>query len=252
MKYKPGIIMQARVGSSRFPEKIILPFYNGKSILELLIGRFNSKSEYSLVVATTNEPADDLIFNICEGLGVDCFRGSTNNVLDRFYKASSRYKIDPIIRVCSDNPFLIESSPIELLNLFARNGGDYIGYRLSDKRVGIRTHFGLWAELFTRSAVERTLDSTEEKIYLEHVTNYLYTKPHKFNISYIDAPGIVFSRYNIRLTVDSEADFDLAKEIYSCIKEMSSTGKLTDLIRLIDSRPGWKERMTKSIMQNEK
>ncbi len=252
MKLNPGIIIQARRGSSRFPDKVVLPFYNGMSILELLIERFKSNPDYGLVVATTVEPADDLICEICTRRGVNFYRGSVSNVLDRFYGASKKFNIDPLIRVCSDNPFLIESSPQELLSSFRSNGSDYIGYKLSGNRIGIRTHFGLWAELLTRRAIEKVMDSTDEKIYLEHVSNYLYSNPDKFELSFIDVPGIVYSRDDIRLTVDSESDFELTKTIYSQYKEGQVSDNLHALVKLIDNTPEWKEEMKKSIIQNEK
>lgn len=252
MKLNPGIIIQARRGSSRFPDKVVLPFYNGMSILELLIERFKSNPDYGLVVATTVDPADDLICEICARRGVDFYRGSVNNVLDRFYGASKTFNIDPLIRVCSDNPFLIESSPLELLSSFISTGSDYIGYKLSGNRIGIRTHFGLWAELLTRRAIEKVMDSTAEKIYLEHVSNYLYSNPDKFELSYIDVPEIVYSRDDIRLTVDSESDFELTKTIYRQYKEGQAGDSLHALVKLIDNTPEWKKEMNKSIIQNEK
>ncbi len=251
MKFSPGIIIQARRGSSRFPDKVVLPFYNGMSILELLIERFKNNSEYCLAVATTDEPADNLIYEICARLGVHCYRGSSNNVLDRFYRTSTEFNIDPIIRICSDNPFLIESSPLELLNSFFSNKRDYIGYKLSDNRIGIRTHFGLWAELLSRSAAKEALSVTDKSIYLEHVTNYFYSNPDRFKLSYIDVPEIVYSRHDIRLTVDSKSDFELAKVIFRHYTE-GSAGDLPFLINLIDSRPEWKIEMNNSITQNEK
>lgn len=252
MDYSPGIIIQARRGSSRLPDKVVRPFYKGLSILEILINRFSKSSDYSVLVATTNEPEDDLIYSICENKNIPCYRGSSANVLGRFYNASTEYNIDPVIRVCSDNPFLIPSSPADLLNYDKNRRTDYLGYRLSDKRIGIRTHFGLWAELISRKAMEEIMIRTDEKSYLEHVTNYLYSHQNDFRIAYIDAPEIVYPKDDIRLTIDSESDFELVKTIYEIYFERNREFNLESLILMIEKNPEWKDEMKKSIRQNEK
>ena len=252
MSYKPGIIIQARTGSSRLPDKVVRPFYKGRSILEILIDRFNNRAEYKLVVATTTEPGDDTICEICKREGVPCFRGSVENVLERFYMASSEFMIDPVVRVCSDNPFLLQSSPTELIEEFRKEKVDYIGYELSGNRIGIRTHFGLWSELLSRDAMRKILKSTSEKSYLEHVTNYLYDQNDKFRIIFLNAPDTVYSREDIRLTIDSESDFLLGKRIYEKYFNSNIELRLDTLIALIDGNHDWKNEMKKCIGQNEK
>lgn len=246
--------MQARTGSSRLPDKVIRSFYRNRSILEELIYRFKRQPGYKLIVATTKEPEDDRICEICRDNKVPFFRGPVENVLERFYLASSEYSIDPIIRICSDNPFLLHSSPGELLEQYRKEKADYIGYRLSGDRVGIKTHFGLWAELISREAIGKVLEHTGELRYLEHVTNYLYERQNNFRIMYLNAPDSVFRRDDIRLTVDSETDFLLVQRIYNQYFNTSRRKEIDieRLIDLIDSHPEWKNEMSNSIEKNEK
>ena len=252
MNGKAGIIIQARRGSTRFPDKVIRLFYNGSSILELLLKRFKDFPDFNLCVATTLRGEDDYIADICGQHGVNIYRGSTDNVLERFYGAALKFNIDPVIRICSDNPFVLPSSITELMEAQSINKYDYIGYRLSENRIGIITHFGLWAELISVSAVAEVLGIKPENEYLEHVTSYLYSHPDKFTNHFIEVPGYLFHRKDIRLTVDTEDDFILAEEIYKEYFNMYDTLDPLKLVGLIDRNKKWKIMMKKGIMRNEK
>ncbi len=252
MNGKAGIIIQARRGSTRLPDKVTRIFYNGSSILELLLKRFKDMQGYSLCVATTLGSEDDFIADICRQQDVNIYRGSTDNVLERFYSAALKYNIDPVIRICSDNPFVLPSSVNELVAAQRINDYDYIGYRLSDNRIGIKTHFGLWAELISVSAMAEVLEIKPENVYFEHVTNYMYSHPEMFNNHFIEVPEYIFSRKDIRLTVDTEDDFLLAEEIYKEYFNKYDTLDPLKLIGLIDRNERWKSMMMKGIIKNEK
>ncbi len=103
-----GIIIQARTGSTRLPNKMILPFYNGKGILQILLERIKKKynNQYTIILATTTNKNDEKIAEIGEKTGVEIYRGSENDVLKRFINAALSYNIFGIIRVCADNPLL--------------------------------------------------------------------------------------------------------------------------------------------------
>ena len=121
-----GIIIQARLGSTRLPGKVTLPFYNGKGILELIIDNLSSNFKNTpIIIATTNRQNDDEIFKLANDKNIKCFRGSENNVLDRFIHAAEYFGLTEIIRVCSDNPFLNISSLKFLINNFNKSEYDY-------------------------------------------------------------------------------------------------------------------------------
>ena len=98
--------VQARVGSSRLPNKILLPFYNGKNILELLIEKLQQVENTGVIIATSTNPNCDPIEAIAQKKGAICFRGSEDDVLQRFIDAAEKNQVNQLIRVCSDNPFL--------------------------------------------------------------------------------------------------------------------------------------------------
>ena len=142
-----GIIIQARTGSTRLPNKMILPFYEGKGILETILMRLkNGKLDVPIVLATTTQPSDDILEEIGKRQNVFVFRGSSENVLDRFINATESHKFSKIIRICADNPFLdIEALKFQI-NSFEKSNVDYWCYSLSDQTPSIKTHYGFWTE----------------------------------------------------------------------------------------------------------
>jgi spore coat polysaccharide biosynthesis protein SpsF len=99
-------ILQARVGSSRLPGKI-LKTIKGKTLLELYINRvLPSQCIDQIVVATTTKSQDDAIAQLTSDMGVDCFRGSENDLLDRYYKCARHFGADVVVRITPDDPFV--------------------------------------------------------------------------------------------------------------------------------------------------
>ena len=104
---KDGIIIQARTGSTRLHNKILLPFYGGQRIIDILIGNIKQAcADKTIVLATTDRSQDDILAEVAREAGICCYRGDEDNVLDRFIRAAATFNLDRFIRVCSDNPFL--------------------------------------------------------------------------------------------------------------------------------------------------
>lgn len=175
---KDGIIIQARTGSTRLHNKILLPFYGEQRIIDILIANIKQACpDKCIVLATTNRPQDDVLAETARQAGILSFRGDEDNVLDRFIRAAEVFGINRFIRVCSDNPFL---RPETFNTFFAEHNfcpADYIAYGFADGRPTIKSHLGLYSELTTIDALRRAAVSTQEKLYIEHVTIYLYTHP---------------------------------------------------------------------------
>lgn len=247
-----GIVIQARSGSTRLPSKILLPFDGERRIIDILLKKLRRDCpELKIVVATTVNPADDAIEEIARRAGVLCHRGSEDDVLARFIGAGEDFGLDRIIRVCSDNPFLQTGSFAAMLSEHDRAGGDYVAYAFPGGRPTIKSHLGLYAELTTLEALRRAAASTEEKLYREHVTIYLYTHPQEFECRYMPLPELLRKRTDLRLTLDTPSDFKLLHELY--VRHRDTTdGSLPALISLIDSNPAYGAIMKENIRQNEK
>ncbi|HDP75482.1 MAG TPA: aminotransferase [Bacteroidales bacterium] len=247
-----SIIIQARVGSTRLPNKIILPFAKGKSILQVIIENLlTAFPSDKIIVATTDSELDNRIEQIANYYSVNVFRGDENHVLKRFIDCSEYYGINKIIRLCADNPFIIPEY-IKLLLEQATEDDDYLSFAFPDNTPTIQSHIGLFTEYTKLTTLRMISEFTHEKHYLEHVTNYLYTNPDKFKIRFLPVPRSIQSRKDIRLTIDTINDFELLKKLYLKLPNVTSPDFINSLLLLIDSDPEIKQKMQNQIKQNAK
>lgn len=203
---KTILITQARTGSTRLPEKVLLKVNN----VELLKIQLNRLKKCNLVddviVATTTDQADVTIVDLCKNWGVNTYRGSIGDVLDRFYQAVKDIKPKWVVRVTSDCPLLDPELVDAVIAMAKVNDVDYASNILDE-----RFPDGQDVEVFKFSALEKAWKEATLKSDREHVTLYLRT-----NSSY--KGGKLFSSVNfpcyadysaIRMTVDEQRDFDL-------------------------------------------
>lgn len=248
---KTGIIIQARLGSSRLPEKMLLPFFGSKGILQILLENIiSTATSIPIVLATTTSIEDDRIEVLGKELGIVVYRGSEEDVLDRFIQAASLHGFTRIIRVCGDNPFLDMNSLKELINLQTTSSVDYVGFATSKGTPTIKTHYGFWAEAVSLKALKRAFELARDKFFHEHLTTYIFSNPDLFRIHFINIP-VEFEKLNLRMTVDTQNDFLLLKEIFSEYKNIENSD-LHSLVRLVSTRGDWLEIMEKEINKNEK
>ena len=246
-----AIIIQARTGSGRLPNKVILPFYNNMCLLEIIIERLK-KTSLNIFVATSNSTFDDVIEEISLRSEVYCYRqdGDENNVLSRFKSISENHNLTHAIRVCSDNPFI----GLNLLNkcisyLYKNNDADYIGYFDNSDIPSIRSHFGFFSEIISYNAMKKITQLAKDDYHFEHVTSYIYDNPDIFKIKKLKLPNILNTN-NIRLTVDSYSDFNLTSKIFSNYK--GDLDSFDELIHYIQSDNELIEEMSLNIKTNKK
>ncbi|MBL3655385.1 cytidylyltransferase domain-containing protein [Fulvivirga sediminis] len=237
------IIVQARMSSTRMPGKILKPFFKTESILEVQIGNIQCLVG-SVIIATSNNSADDVLENFANGKGAKVFRGDEQDVMSRFIEGSSA---DFIIRICSDNPFL-DLLYLQKLIDNVEEGIDYVSYKDYEGTPAIRTHWGLFAELVKRSALEKAYMLTEndenKSFYREHVTNYIYENPQLFKVKLLDAPAEVFHRKDLRFTIDTPEDFENMQNLYEKMITSEDPFNLSLLVKYADE-----DLMIKEIMQ---
>jgi len=247
-----GIVVQARLGSKRLPNKMLLPFYENKGVLELLIENLiNNFDNIPLIIATTTSSGDDGIVSLCDKYNVNCYRGSENNVLHRFIEVGEKFELTKIIRVCADNPFLSMDYIETLMNEFLISDLDYISFKTVDDIPVIRTHFGFWTEGVTLKALKKIQSNTSELIYLEHVTNYIYRNENDFKIKFFQIDTSITEHRNIRMTLDTKEDFVLLKEIYKAYS-FQENKNIKSLLNLVEGNEDWKIKMNQQIVKNEK
>lgn len=248
------IIIQARTGSTRLPNKMLLPIHNGKTILEIIVlNLLNYFDPSQIVIATSTIEKDNAIEMLAKKLRVQSFRGSENDVLDRFIKAAESFKADKVIRVCADNP-LLQADQLKLLaNEFLKTQCDYLSFAYSDGTPVIKAHIGLFAEAVSLMALKKAAELTTESLYHEHVTNYIYSHPQKFKINFLPLPSELKDRKEVRLTVDTQEDFDSVKEIV----EGNYSGSnyeipISKILNYIDSNDRLIKSMKNEIERNTK
>ncbi len=236
MKYKKiGIVIQARMGSTRLPSKIIKKLYENENILSLLIKRMKlSKLVDIIIIATTPSEINQPIIILAKELGVSSFIGSENNVLKRYYEAAKEYKLDLIIRITSDCPFVDPFILDEMIKFYENHDYDYI------KNIDETTSFprGFDIEIFTFKVLEKIFSIAKTKPEKEHVTSGIYSHPEIFSIYNYNVPSLKKFE-NLRLTIDEKEDLVLCKKIYKILvsKGKSIDFSIFDIFDIIRNQP---------------
>lgn len=213
------IIIQARTGSTRLPNKILLPFYKDKTILDIICERL-SKNKYliPICIATTNNSNDDILYNkYKDDKNILTYRGDENNVLSRFIDCAEYFNKKTIIRVCSDNPLICLKYMEKLIDNYIKNNEDYMSYSIDGKKCCMKSHIGIFSEIVSLNSLKKVIVETKEKHFLENVTEYIYENPDKFCIKIINKNFSSSIINNIRLTLDTQEDFDNLLKIYKSL-----------------------------------
>lgn len=247
-------MLQARVGSTRLPQKMALPFFKDKTILELIIKKLQQNfPDIPIVLATSSLQENDILEEIAKGLHCMVFRGSENNVLQRFIDAAEMFHFNQIIRVCADNPFLDVSEMRNLLRFVESNPSfEYVSFTINGS-PSIKTHFGFWSEFVRLEALKKVNLMTKDPFYREHVTNYIYGHGILFQIKLIAANPILEGRNDIRMTLDTAVDFTALSEIYLKLNERYGDNfGIKEIISFLDEKGQYKRIMTNQIVENSK
>jgi len=249
-----GIIIQARFSSTRLQGKLFLQFYRSKKMIEVFLEEIVTQvnSRYKIVLATSTNKNDDIFANVIDDFGIDIFRGDEYDVLKRIINAADQFGFSTVIRVCADNPVYDISSTLKLIDFHKDNGADYTSFCLEGELPSIKSHLGLWGEVIELNALRKVAVMTDEKVYHEHVTNFIYANPHIFNVNLIHAPEVLYTRTDIRLTVDQIEDFTLMQNIYSELKRLNIEFTIDELVKLIEGKSNYLEKMKKQIERNKK
>lgn len=246
-----GIIIQARLGSTRLPGKILKQFYGDKTLLETVISNLQKAGDVKIIVATSVNPNNDKLETFLKERDITVFRGSEDDVLSRFIGAAEVNGVDGIVRICSDNPFLDWHGVADLIKKAKTSDADYIGYRINNT-PSIKTHFGFWGEFVILDALNRVAATTDEKPAHEHVTIHIYTHPDEYKCEWIECPDYLQGRNDIRLTVDNPEDFENAQKAFASLYEANPNFGLKEVVDYIDSHKDLQESMKKMIENNQK
>ena len=185
-----------------------------------------------LVVATTRDPADDVLEAVCRARGYRVFRGSTDDVLDRYYRAAVETAAEVVVRLTADCP-LLDPALVDLTVrafLDASPPADLVVNRLP----GARTYpIGLDVEVVSSAALERAWREAVEPNQREHVLPYLYDPPGRFRVIRLDAER---DYGNLRWTVDTPEDLEFVRQVYARLGGGNEFG-WRDVLALVQAEP---------------
>ena len=233
-------IVQARLGSTRLPGKV-LEDLAGQPMLVRVVNRVSrAKTIDVVVVATTTRPADDAIVRLCEEQGWPFFRGSEADLLDRYYRAALAFKANVLVRITSDCPLIdpgvIDTVVTELLS--HPTEVDYVSN--TQQRTYPR---GLDTEVMTLRALERAWREDDDAAQREHVTPYIYRNPEEFVLRSVTSD---IDLSHMRWTVDTAQDLAFVCKIYHHFQNDAFTWR--EVIDLLEIHREWLE-INRSVQQ---
>jgi spore coat polysaccharide biosynthesis protein SpsF len=223
-----GAIIAARMGSSRLPGKVLLEL-GGKPMLEWVVDAVLRSRVERVTVLVTPEPEDAAIIELCEALGVDTYiRRATNDVLGGFYDCATAFGFDPIVRVTADCPLISSFVITSVVNEYLE-GCDYCS------NVETRTYpRGLDVEVLSYATLKWLHENVNPNLtpwgeyhpgYREHVTLYIRSHPHSFDIR-----SVVLNLSKLRLTVDTQDEYDKLKDVFDLVGDDPTWMKVANLL----------------------
>ncbi|MBI5643145.1 MAG: glycosyltransferase family protein [Deltaproteobacteria bacterium] len=233
-------IIQARMSSTRLPSKVMKTVC-GNPILWHVVNRLKaSRLIEDIMVATTTDPSDDVIEEWCALTGTASYRGSLEDVLDRYYNAARKIGAKTIVRITADCPLIDPELVDKVIGKFSEGGYDHTGIDSSYPD-------GLDAEVFSFAALEKAHKEARLASEREHVTPYIWKNPGFFRLSSIKNDKDLS---HLRWTVDDAKDFLLVTRIFEGMSSFDGVFHMNDILEFLDKNPGLLEINSKT-MRNE-
>jgi spore coat polysaccharide biosynthesis protein SpsF len=223
-----GCIVQARMGSVRLPNKVLMAIDQKTSVLSSVINQLKfSKKLEKILVATTSNVEDDKIEEAVKRLGIECFRGNEKNVLDRYYQCAKNFSITTVVRITCDCPLIDPYILDHIVEQFFSGDYDYASNTIT------RTFpDGIDVEVFSLSALEKSWKNAKLPSEKEHVTSFIKNNSDLFNLKDVKNNEDLS---NLRWTVDEKEDLDLVKEIFKKIPKNPIL--MNNILKLFSQEP---------------
>ncbi len=205
---KFGVIVAARTGSTRLPQKALLPFYGDMPMIRFLLKRIkNASIPEKFILATTSLKEDDVLIKIAESEGFSGFRGSNENLVERYVEAADLYNLEFVVRITGDCPF-VDSTSLDYFLKQCQMEEDF------DIATTKRLYpIGIDYEVYKTSTMKRLHEKGNMSVDdREHLTKYLYDHSSLFKIKRL-APPREWPKWNGVFTVDEENDYSRGRQI---------------------------------------
>jgi spore coat polysaccharide biosynthesis protein SpsF len=241
-RVSPLIVVQARVGSTRLPGKVLKPLI-GRPMIEWLLQRLKRLEPFPLFLATSEKIENQPLVVLAHKENVSAFQGSEEDVLDRFFQIVQKTTCDVVVRITGDCPLVDPEMIKSALLLFSSlSQVDYLSNTL--KRTYPR---GFDIEIIRREALEKAAKEATTPSDREHVTLYITSHPELFRLSNFVTEDDL-SRW--RLTVDTPEDFDLIERIFSHFSNDPLIFSYMDVKKLLQKHPEW-QKINSNILQKQ-
>ena len=233
MKKNINIVIQARMGSTRLPGKVLLPVMD-RPLLSYLLERLDAvKTTHKLIIATTVNAQDDVIESFAQKENRLVFRGNEDDVLDRYYQACRAYPADIIVRITSDCPLMDPAIVDCALDLFQKS---YTPLHYLSNTLQRTFPRGMDVEVISFEALEIAAKESTVLSDREHVTPFITRQSQRFHLSnFTHTP----EAEQYRLTVDTPEDFLLIKKIFEYLYPKNKVFSLTDILKTFEQHPEW-------------
>lgn len=223
--------VEARMGSSRLPGKVLAPLC-GVPVLEHIVRRLRrSRHLEEICVATTTEPADDAVAALAARLGAACYRGSVDDVLDRVLRAGRACRADLLVEITGDCAVIDPTVVDRVIDAYLDGGYDYVS-----NVIRLTYPPGIDAQVYRLALLEQVAALTQDPEDREHVTTYIYRHPDRFRCLNVEAPPGL-TRPTLRLMVDYPEDLEFIRRIYEALYPRNPAFGLADILGLVDREP---------------
>ncbi len=217
--------------STRLPGKVLAPCL-GQPMLELMIERVRRvPSLDGIIIATTTNRPDDPIAELAARLGLDCWRGSEEDVLSRVLEAAQAYEVDIIVELTGDCPLMDPTIVERVIQEYRRAGVDYVSNILTRSYP-----IGMDTEVFATAVLEDVARRTGDPVDHEHVSVYIYQHPEIYTLRNVAAPP-QYERPQLRLTLDTPEDLQVIRSVFEDLHPENPEFSLADVLALLDQRP---------------
>ena len=233
-------IIQARMSSTRLPNKVMAEI-SGKPMLWYVVNRTRKSAKVDrVIVATSNQTDDDVIARFCGEEKIPYYRGSIDDVLDRFYQTAREFGGEVIVRITSDCPLIDPAIIDKVVDEFLENDFDYVSNTVNPTYPD-----GLDVEVIKRSALDRAWKEARLKSEREHVTPYIFKNPSLFKVGSVQQDEDLSA---LRWTVDEPEDLEFVRAVYDRMESLEFG--MRDVLSIIEKHPEISE-INQNLTRNE-
>ncbi|MBC8153160.1 MAG: glycosyltransferase family protein [Bacteroidetes bacterium] len=228
------VVVQARMTSSRLPGKVLLPLL-GEPLLVRMVERLRmAETPFQIVVATSTDPADDILETICRDYRIECFRGDRDDCLDRHYRVAVQYSADIVVKIPSDCPLIDPRIIDQVLGVYLANPDRY--------DFVSNLHPPTWpdgndVEIMTLDCLKATWQEATKPLEREHTTPYIWDRPGRFRIgNVVWSTGLDYAMSH-RFTIDYPADYKFIEQVFLELYPENAAFSCEDIVDLLERQP---------------